>query len=96
MQVITKTRTFLLYFFNISIIIINMITTIIDIFQYIMTYSQHVSLGMPVGTSLNPLFPQFTNVPVHHFDGLHSQGAGQATVVMSENTVLSKTVHSMK
>lgn len=34
MQVITKTRTFLLYFFNISIIIINMITTIIDIFQY--------------------------------------------------------------
>lgn len=60
------------------------------------TYRSHVSLGMAVGTSFNPLLKQFTNVPVQKPDGLHSQGAGQATVVMSENTVLSKTVHSMK
>lgn len=103
MQVITKARTFLLCFFNISITKYHYQYDNYNVWHFriwlwltTMTYNLLASMGMPGGTSFNPLLIHFTSGPINDIDGSHWQGAGQAPVVMSKNTVLSKVVKKMK
>ena len=49
-----------------------------------------------MGIVVNPLLSQYTHVPVHDNVGLHSQGAGQASVDTDDNTTVSTHVNRME